>query len=326
MAQSYSIKGNNFQGLILLWALGEAGLGGLIHATGVPITGLVVGGWAAVCMCLMAYRGAKGMDFIHALVQVLIIKAIASPHSPLPAYVAVTFQGLIASLIFGRVPWTLSVMIFPVLTMLESAGQKLLSITLVYGTPFWDGLEAMVQKIAAGFGFEAGADSVWWLAMAWFVIHAIVGIAVSVWIFRLPKKLSQLDQAPLIAAEKDFNTHPKGRTIFGSALILFVPLLVLLFLPLDQAIYGILRAWAALFLWFTLGTWMTQKFQNWLSKKNQGQSTKVADMLGALPHYRRLAIAAWNRSNEMTQGINRWNLTAMLLLKEGLELNTLPHE
>jgi len=47
--------------LIALWALAEALLGGIIHGLRIPVSGLVVGSCAVICICLIAwYAPAKG--------------------------------------------------------------------------------------------------------------------------------------------------------------------------------------------------------------------------------------------------------------------------
>ena len=91
--------------LTALWALNEAGLGGLIHALRVPFTGIVVGSTAVVLIALIAFFAErKAKAILKATVIVLLIKAAASPHTPLPAYASVTFQGLAGALLFGLLP------------------------------------------------------------------------------------------------------------------------------------------------------------------------------------------------------------------------------
>jgi hypothetical protein len=315
MTQSYGIGSKDFQGYILLWALGEAGLGGIIHALGLPITGLLVGGWAAVCLSMMALRGAKGADFLKALLQVLIIKAIASPHSPLPAYLAVGFQGLLASLLFGQIRWGLAVPVFTILSMVESAVQKVISITLIFGMPFWDGVQALIKKVGNITGMEATGQEGLWLAGGWIVLHGLFGLLVSIWIRALPGKMKRLPNDRLTA--ETLPVKSRKRNIALGIIVLLAPMLVLLFLPFERAVYGLIRAWAALLLWFTLGSWLMSKLTGWLKNRKEGQSSEVQSLLGQLPHVRGMAVSAWKVSGNYRKGIGRWGLAAMLLLREG---------
>ncbi|MFT5818187.1 MAG: hypothetical protein ACI95K_001675, partial [Lentimonas sp.] len=68
--------------LTALWALSEAGLGGVLHALQSPFTGLFVGGFAIVLGSLIAYFAEdKWNTIFRSLLVVLIIKLAVSPHS-----------------------------------------------------------------------------------------------------------------------------------------------------------------------------------------------------------------------------------------------------
>ena len=120
--------------LTALWALNEAGLGGLIHAMRVPFTGIVVGSMAVVLIALIAFFAErKAKAILKATVIVLLVKAAASPHTPLPAYVAVSFQGLAGALLFGWLPSVrLGALLLGLLALWQGAVQKLLVITILY--------------------------------------------------------------------------------------------------------------------------------------------------------------------------------------------------
>src|SRR5678816_3467868 len=89
------------QRLTALWAFSESALGGVLHALQVPFTGLIVGGFAIIILTLIAWFAQGDLKKIFtSLLIVLIIKATVSPYTPLPAYIAVSFQGLMAFLLF----------------------------------------------------------------------------------------------------------------------------------------------------------------------------------------------------------------------------------
>lgn len=142
-------------GVASVWGVAEAGLGGVMHGLKLPFTGLTVGGVAAaVLIVLAAYeRGLYHRDrtptrstqlLLQVTATVLLIKALASPHSPITAYVAVSFQGLLAAALFRAIrSFRLAALLFAVLAMAESATQKLLMMWLVYGHAFFDALDAL---------------------------------------------------------------------------------------------------------------------------------------------------------------------------------------
>ena len=137
--------------LTALWALNESGLGGFLHAFSTPFTGIIVGGISILLISLIAfYAEHKWKAILKALLVVLIIKMAVSPYSPFGAYVAVSFQALFGALLFANFSWKgITLMVLGMVTFLESALQKLLILTIVYGTGFWEAVNiygASVQK------------------------------------------------------------------------------------------------------------------------------------------------------------------------------------
>ena len=114
-----------------------------MHAFGSPFTGIFVGGISILLITLIAlYSKRVWVTLIKALCIVLLVKLSVSPHSPITAYVAVSFQAIFGALIFSL----FSVRAIPILllgtvTFLESAMQKLLVLTILYGTSFWDAID-----------------------------------------------------------------------------------------------------------------------------------------------------------------------------------------
>jgi ABC-type thiamin/hydroxymethylpyrimidine transport system permease subunit len=80
--------------LIALWVMVEAVLGGMIHGLKLPVSGLIVGSCAVLCICLIAYYVPARGAILKATVVVAIFKMMLSPQSPPAAYLAVFFQGV----------------------------------------------------------------------------------------------------------------------------------------------------------------------------------------------------------------------------------------
>jgi len=126
------------QRLTALWAFAESGLGGVLHALQVPFTGLIVGGMAIVLISLIAwFAQPKYRQVLQSTLIVLIVKAMVSPHTPPTAYLAVSFQGLLGFGLFSLFRVNLvSILLLAVISMLESAIQKLLVLDLFAGLSF----------------------------------------------------------------------------------------------------------------------------------------------------------------------------------------------
>src|SRR5882762_4225935 len=92
------------QRLTALWAFSESGLGGIMHALQIPFTGLVVGGMSVIMISFIAeISGHQYKEILKSALIVLIIKAMVSPYTPFPAYIAVSFQALSGYILFSFV-------------------------------------------------------------------------------------------------------------------------------------------------------------------------------------------------------------------------------
>jgi hypothetical protein len=153
--QEYSKQSIWFQ-LTALWAFVEVTLGGLLHAVRLPLTGLVVGGSAVAILCVMALNSKNPWkDIVRATGVVLVVKAGASPHSPIPAYLAVSFQGFAAAMVFSIIRnYRLATLLFAVLAMLESALQKLLTLVIMYGESLQEAVNIFMGAIFKELGLQ----------------------------------------------------------------------------------------------------------------------------------------------------------------------------
>ncbi len=125
-----------------LWALSEAALGGLLHAIKIPFTGLFIGGSAVIFITLIAFFNSERGTILKATLIVMMVKAIVSPHSPINAYLAVAFQGIIGEMLFLLIPSkNIAALLLGFLSLLESALQKLLVITIVFGQNVWEAID-----------------------------------------------------------------------------------------------------------------------------------------------------------------------------------------
>src|SRR5258706_2186431 len=173
--------------LIALWVLNEAMLGGIIHGLNIPVSGLIVGSCAVVCICLIAwYVPVKGA-IIQATVIVAIFKMMLSPQAPPPAYIAVFFQGLMGELLFwNRKYFRLFCVVLALLAMVESAFQRIISITIIYGNDFWTAVNGFFKKLT---GSEQITDYSYFIIFCYVLIHIIAGIVLGSWVGFLPQRI-----------------------------------------------------------------------------------------------------------------------------------------
>lgn len=174
-----------------------------MHGLKLPFTGMTVGGVAAAVLIAVAAheRGLYQLDpqarvvgkrtarlLLEVTSTVLLIKALASPHSPVTAYVAVAFQGLAAAALFRWIPsFRWAAILFATLAMAESATQKLLMMVLVYGHAFLDALDALTayatgQIAAIGIELPLSGKAILALFLGTYTLWgALLGWTVSLW-------------------------------------------------------------------------------------------------------------------------------------------------
>ena len=80
--------------------MSEAALGGILHAFRIPFTGLFIGSSAVIFISLIGFYSDNRKEIMKAMFIVLLVKAAISPHTPPLAYIAVSMQGLLGSVLF----------------------------------------------------------------------------------------------------------------------------------------------------------------------------------------------------------------------------------
>jgi len=311
------------QRLTALWAFCESGLGGVMHALQIPFTGLVIGGMAVILICLIAQLAAPNYkQILQSMLIVLIVKAMVSPHTPFPAYVAVSFQGLLGWLLFTLIRVNLfSIFLLSILAMLESALQQLLILTLFFGQSFWKAADRMLQFIAAQFGVATSHASQW-LVGTYLLIYLLGGIALA-WMagslirgffkadpsYAIPEELIYSGEYSLAA--KNSSRH-KNRIWVIVIIMFLLSALLFIFAPNRQegwmaVVKTISWTLSAILLWYLiLGPLFTRLIIQFLQKKESRFSEQVSQTLAFLPVMRRIAAVAWQKSKPLS-GWKRWH-------------------
>jgi len=197
--------------LIALWAFCESGLGGILHAIKLPFTGFFVGGFACIVLMLLAEQFKhKPYQILKATLLVMSIKFMVSPQAPFPAYIAVGFQGLFAWLVFGVLGRNLlTCMLFASIALLESALQKFLLATLIYGKSIWEALDLFVIGLLKDFHLSQNFSFSYWLIIFYASIYFFWGLFLGYKSYFLPQKLFKLasilprfEPSPVAASKK----------------------------------------------------------------------------------------------------------------------------
>ncbi len=312
--------------LTALWALNEAGLGGLIHALRVPFTGIVVGSTAVVLIALIAFFAErKAKAILKATVIVLLVKAAASPHTPLPAYVAVSFQGLAGALLFGLLPsLRLAALLLGLLALGQGAVQKLVVMSLLYGRSLWDSVDAVGRWILEKMGHGSGDLSpTGWFLVVYLGYYALAGLITGWLAGAIPREIAQALEQPLPAPVPVPGESPETvlpvpsrkrwwrRTPFKAGLVLAALLVVLAWLYPGgegwmRGVRVFVRAGIVLAVWMLavrpLGMALFRRFRR---REQSVYGAEAARALAQFPALRLAAAAAWRQSGA-TGGFRRW--------------------
>ena len=296
--------------LVVLWILVEAFLGGIIHGLKIPVSGLFVGGAAMICIILIAYHFPEKGSVLKAMFLVAIFKGTLSPQSPVPAYLAVFFQGFLGEFLLRNKSWFgPSCFIFGVVTMLESALQRILVLVVLYGSDFWEAINVWLVKTT---GVAELSHFSIILASVYLIVHVLAGLIIG----RLGWKMAIICKQKIpsnlrinsfewvelnISSERKTTLKAKGKFIY---LIFFFIILALIIQAKIQSGASILPnsgITALLIRFFVLiGLWMMVVqpmlkllIDRWLENKSGKFATQIADIQAVIPEIKFLIKESW---------------------------------
>lgn len=292
--------------LTALWAFVEAGLGGVLHAFKIPFTGLLVGGMAVMLITLIAhFSNSKPGKLFKCLLIVLIVKAMVSPHSPLAAYFAVSFQAVLGYVIYGLFKVNMvSVFLFSILSMLESAVQKLIILTLFFGKSFWEALDGLLASIFKQFGMVVNEASIW-IAYVYLSIYFLGGILIAFLIHAIIKGLGNMDGIPpynrgiKVEDIQENKTSKSGKFIVVGIILFAISTLIFIFsedtksglLAVGKSVFYTVTV---LFIWYAfLNPYLTKLLKRFLKAKRKSYEIEVLDILSMIPEFKQMTARAW---------------------------------
>jgi hypothetical protein len=308
-------ENNIIMRLTALWALSESGLGGAMHAFKIPFTGFFLGGFAILIVCLLAFHSThKWKAIIQATLLVILIKATASPQSPPMAYVAVAFQGLIGAVFFSIIPiFRLAAVLFGMLALFESATQKFLLTTLIFGKSIWEALDLFFQDILKTLSISSDISFSLWLILVYTLIYTLSGMLLGWWGASLPAKLEResvgiIEKYKLLETETIVEENPSKKRKHKLWGLLFVLLFVCITFVLQgsgsKAFYAIARTIAALLILFFIVSplikWLMQK---WFAKAKNEKQHAISQLMDTLPELRSYVKPAMRLAKVSNKGL-----------------------
>ncbi len=170
-----------------------------MHALHLPFTGLFVGGFAILIISLLASLPSEEerkhssvfKRIAKATIIVLLVKAAVSPQSPPPAYIAVAFQGFAGALLFQFFPFKVAAILLGVIAMVESALQRIVIATIIYGRSLWDAIDSAFNSIVKEFHLSEDISFSAWIIILYAGVYAFWGLLLGLWMIRLPRQIKE---------------------------------------------------------------------------------------------------------------------------------------
>ena len=302
-----------------LWAFSECALGGVMHALKLPFTGFFVGGFAVLCIGLLAHISHKNAAVIlRSTLLVVLVKAIVSPHSPPTAYLAVSFQGVIGALILCYLrPAVLAAFLFGFLALVESAFQKILVLLLFFGKPLFEAVDIFFTDVLKNFGVQSQISWAAVVVYAYVGLYAVWGLVLGYWITKLPGQIENKNAAyaNLSFSETIPDNAPEQKKkypwLFPALVLVFVAITFLLAggksTGAQKALFAVMRSVAVLLAWFFIVQPMVAwAFHRWAKKKAADEQGALTQIMNTLPGMRSTTRLLYQHIAQQYKGWKRY--------------------
>ncbi len=278
--------------LTAIWAVSESGLGGLLHAAKIPFSGIFLGSFAVIIITYLAQSNTNRFNtIIKATLLVVLIKAMVSPHSPPMAYVAVLFQGVVGASIYGAFGVNrLSTISFGAIALFESAFQKILTLTIVFGMGLWESILQFFEGMQNRLHADWISDVPLFFLIVYGLLYVIVGIMAGSIAFRLPKKvLNKAEHLRALDLTNDFAKPSPKRSkrkrfmLIGGLLVFAITVFLISGMP-NKALYLVLRTLGAvIFFLFLFNPLFKYLIQKWVEKRKDKEKKSLDAIVELMP-------------------------------------------
>jgi len=338
LAFAQRVDKQTYYRLIALWVICETVLGGIIHGFKLPVSGLLVGSCAVICICLIAWYVPEKGAILKATVTVAIFKMMLSPQSPLPAYVAVLFQGIAGEFIFlNRKYFRFSCLLLGIVALFESGIQRILVLTVLYGTNFWKAVNEFISGLTRD---KEITNYSLYLAGGYVLIHVLAGAATGWMAGTIPRKIkvwrsernpmegNHISPAKDAAANQDEIVKPGTRKRKTGLLIAWILLLGIYvqsesgigepLLPAHLVVNILVRSFLIVLTWyFLVAPVLLHVLTKWLKKQQLKSQHILREIVVLLPVMRQLVQRSWQHT-QGKRGWSRWKEFGKTVLVEAL--------
>lgn len=307
--------------LTALWAFSEATFGGILHALKIPFTGLFVGGAAVIFISLIAYNSNKSTAILKSTLLVVLIKFIISPYTPINAYFSVFVEAFLGIFLFGIIKHhALASLLLGIGSLIFSAFQKLLVITILFGKTIWESIDIFSNYVINIFIAlnEVSISFSYFLIAIYLVLHISGGIIAGITAGRIPNWINhfsgEIDYDKIIPAdEKNSKKEKRKRKPWfqkrSGIFLIFIALFLVIIsyfgnefesnLPLNILIMFV-RSILITTLWFLIVSPIAMKLlQKYLNNKKSSYSDEIENIVKLLPYMKAVVSYSWFTSKSL---------------------------
>ena len=301
-----------------LWAFSESAFGGILHALTIPLRGLFIASAAVLFISLISLFAKSNKEILKSTLIVIMIKAVVSPHSPLTAYLSVSLQGILGYLLFSTKKFfKLSTLLLGILVLLFSGVQKIIILTILFGSTLWESLNLFVEQVYSEILRNNNPDINYGYLLigAYIALHLAAGLFIGVYAGRLPDRINYYKNViPSSIENKAGEEIPKKvkrkkkKWFFrptGILIILLSAGVILLSyispnLEKDVAmsvVIMLVRSLIITLIWYFLLAPITKNlFQKFLAKRKSVYSKDLEEIISMFPQFREIINYCWKLS------------------------------
>lgn len=334
MMQYKSAENELYYRLVAFWVVCEAFAGGIMHAANIPFAGMIVSALAVTCIIFIGYYIPSKTAILRATMIVAVFKLMLSPQAPPTAYIAVFFQGLMGQLLFyNKRPVVITAVILAVLSLAESALQRVFVLLIISGNSFWHAVDDFVKKLVGGKDRHYSMM----LAEGYILLHIIVGIFLGIFAVRLVKRSAGwgTDHPELLMdpeeASKNGPAKTKKKKVKWLIIILWIGLLLVFIqayiqpkhavLPSNEAAQIFLRSILIVLSWYLIfASLIMRLIRKLLNAQQQKLADPIKKIIQLIPGTKYVFIRSWKLAAS-EKGFRRLQLFFKILLVNILSEN-----
>jgi len=255
--------------------------------------------------------------------KVILVKFVVSPYSPLAAYFAVALQGVLGYFFFFNGFNNISPILLGFLSLLFSSIQRVIIMTIVFGTTIWESINVFYDFVVSQLSFISSTildlNFSYVLIGSYMLLHIITGIIAGIFASKFPTKYErennkleqdfykdELEKYNLISSKKKKKMWWKRTS--GILIFTFSIILIILSFTVEQfdsnfglrIVTMLIRSIIIVLLWFYfISPLLLKNFNKLLLKKKQESAEEIETIISLFPNIKSIIKYSWKETDSL---------------------------